>query len=67
MRYALEMGYFKEDGLIRRDTKQAWDSELKVDRYNVRSNVDLNVTPTTVLRVNLGGYPQTRNGPRRCQ
>ncbi|MGN7720420.1 SusC/RagA family TonB-linked outer membrane protein [Chitinophaga sp. 22620] len=63
LRYALEMGYFKEDGLIRRDTKQAWDSELKVDRYNVRSNVDLNVTPTTVLRVNLGGYLQTRNGP----
>ncbi len=63
LRYALELGYFNEDGLIRRDPKQAWNSALKVDRYNVRSNVDLNVTPTTIVRVNLGGYLQTRNGP----
>ncbi|WP_460686383.1 SusC/RagA family TonB-linked outer membrane protein [Niabella aquatica] len=63
LRYALELGYFTEDGLIKRDTKQAWNSAIKVDRYNVRSNVDLNVTPTTLVRVNLGGYLQTRNGP----
>ncbi|GAB3020040.1 TonB-dependent receptor [Niabella terrae] len=63
LRYALELGYFTEDGIIRRDTKQEWNSAIKVNRYNVRSNVDLNVTPTTVVRVSLGGYLQTRNGP----
>ena len=63
LRYALELGYFNEDGIIERDTKQEWNSATKVNRYNVRSNVDLNVTPTTVVRVNLGGFLQTRNGP----
>ncbi|GAA4801759.1 TonB-dependent receptor [Olivibacter ginsenosidimutans] len=63
LRYALELGYFTEDGIIERDTKQEWNSDVKVDRYNVRSNVDLNVTPTTLVRFNLGGYLQTHNGP----
>lgn len=63
LRYALELGYFTEDGIIKRDTKQEWNSSIKVNRYNVRSNVDLNVTPTTIVRVNIGGYLQTRNAP----
>ena len=63
LRYALELGYFTEGGIIERDPQQEWDSGVKVDRYNVRSNVDLNVTPTTLVRVNLGGYLQTHNGP----
>ena len=63
LRYALELGYFTEDGIIKRDTEQEWNSAIKVNRYNVRSNVDLNITPTTVVRVNIGGYLQTRNAP----
>lgn len=63
LRYALELGYFDEKGIIERDPKQAWNSELRVKRYNVRSNVDVNLTPTTLLRVNIGGFLQTRNGP----
>ena len=63
LRYALEIGYFSEDGILKVDPNQAWDSSLKVKRYNVRSNVDVNLTKTTVLRVNLGGFLQTKNSP----
>ncbi|MDD2246429.1 MAG: TonB-dependent receptor [Proteiniphilum sp.] len=63
LRYSLVLGYYTEDGILRRDTKQAWDSSLKVDRYTVRSNVDVNVTPSTLLRINLGGFLQTKNAP----
>lgn len=63
LRYALELGYFDENGIIDRDPKQAWNSSLKVKRYNVRSNVDVNLTPTTLFRFNIGGYLQNRNGP----
>lgn len=62
LRYSLEMGYFKEDGILKRDPNKQWDSSLNVDRYTVRSNVDINLTKTTLLRVNLGGYLQTKNG-----
>lgn len=63
LRYAMVVGYYDEDGIIRHDPKQEWDSQLKVKRYNVRSNVDVNVTSSTLLRVNLGGFLQTKNAP----
>ena len=63
LRYAVELGYFTEDGILRRDPKQEWNSAIKVARYNVRSNVDMNITPTTLVRTSIGGYLQTRNAP----
>lgn len=63
LRYSLVIGYYDENGIIRRDPKQAWNSSLKVSRYTVRSNVDVNVTSSTLLRVNLGGMLQTKNAP----
>jgi TonB-linked SusC/RagA family outer membrane protein len=63
LRYSLVLGFYSEDGIIRRDPNQEWDSSLKVSRYTVRSNVDVNITPTTLLRINLGGFLQTKNAP----
>lgn len=63
LRYALVAGYFHENGILERDKRQEWDSSLKVNRYTVRSNVDINVTKTTVVRINIGGFLQTRNAP----
>lgn len=63
LRYSLVMGYYNENGIIERDKNQEWDSSLKVSRYTVRSNVDVNVTPTTLFRANVGVFLQTRNAP----
>lgn len=63
LRYALEMAYFDEEGIIKRDPEQEWNSALQVKRYNVRSNVDVNLSPTTLLTFRLGGFLQTKNGP----
>jgi len=58
LRYAFVASYYGESGIIDRDTSQEWDSSPKLDRFNLRSNVDLNVTPTTLFRVSIGGYLQ---------
>ena len=63
LRYSLVLGYYHEDGILRVDPSQEWDSSLKVDRYTVRTNIDMNVTSTTLLRVNIGGFLQTKNAP----
>nr|WP_236264041.1 TonB-dependent receptor [Dysgonomonas sp. Marseille-P4677] len=63
LRYSFVAAYYNENGILKRDKTQEWNSSLRLDRYNVRSNVDLDVTPTTLLRVNLGGYLQKRVGP----
>lgn len=63
LRYSLVVGYYNENGIIERDKNQEWDSSLKVSRYTVRSNVDVNLTPTTLFRANVGVFLQTRNAP----
>lgn len=63
LRYALDLGLYNELGITQRDKSQEWDSSLKVRRYNVRSNVDINLTKTTLFRLNIGGYLTTRNAP----
>lgn len=63
LRYSFVAAYYNENGIIERDKTNDWDSSIKLQRYNVRSNVDLNLTPTTLMRFNIGGYLQDRNAP----
>ena len=62
IRYSLVGAYYGESGILARDKSQSWDSSLRLNRYNMRSNVDINITPTTLLRFNIGGYLQSRRG-----
>jgi TonB-linked SusC/RagA family outer membrane protein len=63
LRYAVVGSYYNEQGILVRDPNQEWDSGVHLNRYNLRSNVDVNVTKTTLLRVNVGGYLQDENRP----
>lgn len=58
LRYSLVASVYSEKGLLETDKKQEWDSSMRLRRYNIRSNVDVNVTPTTLFRVSIGGYLQ---------
>lgn len=62
IRYSLVGAYYGESGILAHDKSQSWDSSLRLNRYNMRSNVDINITPTTLLRFNIGGYLQSRRG-----
>lgn len=61
LRYSLVTSFYNEGGIVQRDKNQEWDSSSKLSRYNVRSNVDVNVSPTTLFRLNIGGYLQDRS------
>ena len=63
LRYALTSGYFEENGLLERDETQEWNSGYKVRRFTLRSNVDVNLTKTTLLRFDVGGFFQWRRRP----
>lgn len=62
LRYALVASYYGERGIFERDKTQTWDSSTKLNKYNMRSNVDVNITKTTVARISIGGYLQETNG-----
>lgn len=56
LRYAIVASYFGETGIVANDPNQQWDSTPRLKRYNIRSNVDVNITPTTLLGINIGGF-----------
>ena len=59
--YSIVCAYYNERGILTRDATKEWDPSIKLQRYNVRSNVDIKITNTTKLRINIGGYLQERN------
>jgi TonB-linked SusC/RagA family outer membrane protein len=63
LRYSFVAAYYHEDGILERDESQEWDSSIRLNRFNMRSNVDVNVTKSTLLRFNIGGYLQNRMSP----
>lgn len=63
LRYSFVAAFYNERGIIETDPNQEWDSTIKLQRYNVRSNVDVNLSPTTLMRFNIGGYMQDRTAP----
>lgn len=63
LRYSFVAALFREGGILERDETQGWDSSLRLKRYNMRANVDVNLSPTTLMRFNVGGYLQERVAP----
>jgi len=63
LRYSLVAAYFNESGMIAVDDRQNYDSRLGLKKYNLRSNVDLDLTSSTKLAVGIGGYITERQAP----
>lgn len=58
LRYALTTSAYSEVGIMSRDTRLSYDTRTKLNRYNMRANVDLDLTATTLMRFSVGGYLQ---------
>lgn len=63
LRYSLIVSYFGEKGITVVDPNVAYDAALRLSRFNARTNVDINLSPTTVMNIGIGGYQQDRNSP----
>lgn len=64
-KYFVSGSYFSQDGLYKHTgtNENAFNGNLNYNRYNFRSNVDLDVTPNLRLSANLSARAETRNGP----
>lgn len=58
LRYSLTGSYFRESGNLNRDENLPYDTSTGLQKYNVRANVDMDLTKTTLVRFNVGGYLQ---------
>lgn len=53
VRYFVSIGYLYQDGMLK--SFENYNSNYTYNRYNYRSNVDIDVSPTTLLSINIGG------------
>lgn len=61
-RYFVSGAYFNESGIFKNNSLEDYDTNIGVTRYNLRSNIDIDITSSTLLSVDLSGqYSQTNN------
>jgi TonB-linked SusC/RagA family outer membrane protein len=62
VKYFVSLGYLNQTGLIKEFQQSSGISNNNnFSRYNFRSNIDINVTPTTTVNFQLGGYSSVRH------
>jgi TonB-linked SusC/RagA family outer membrane protein len=65
MRFFVNAGFFDESGLF--VSSNDYNNNSNFNRYNLRSNIDMDVTSTTTLRVDLAGQYSKVNRPYNDQ
>lgn len=65
-RYFSSLAYQKESDIFdgkKIDNGKGYSSEFSYERFNFRNNIDFDLTSTTELSVNLGGFYATQQSP----
>ncbi len=62
-RYFVNIGSLTQPGMFKTDDEFSYNTNNNISRYNVRSNVEFDVTPTTLLKVDLYGWFERQNRP----
>ena len=62
-RYFVSLGYRLQDGMLKQ-LGESYDPNYQYKRFNYRSNVDIDITKSTLLKVNIGGHVGAKREPR---
>ena len=62
VRYFASLGVFTQEGLFKTFEKD-YNSNFSYNRYNYRINLDMDITKTTLLRMNVGGRVNDKRTP----
>ena len=63
-RYYVSGSYYNENGIYKTNNINKYSTNVSYERYNYRSNVDVNVTKTTLLKMGVSGYLVNQTKPR---
>jgi len=63
VKYYLSLGYLHQDGMLKNYATEDFNNQYYLKRYNVRSNVDINVTKSTLLKIGINGVIDEVNTP----
>jgi len=62
-RYYIAGSFSKDAGILNVDKRNSFNNNIDFKTYNIRSNIDLNVTKTTEISVRFTGNFEDYNGP----
>lgn len=62
-KYFVSGSYNVDNGILKVDPINNFNTNVKLNSYQLRSNIDMNLTKSTVLSVLLGGIFDQYNGP----
>ena len=60
-RYFINVGYTSQGGLYQEDPANPYNTNSRLNRYTLRSNIDINLSKEIVLDLGLGAIIETRN------
>jgi TonB-linked SusC/RagA family outer membrane protein len=61
-RYFVSGSYLSEDGMYKTDkVLKDYNTNSSLERYNYRMNIDIDITPTTLLRAGVAGFLEKQN------
>ena len=63
VRYFISLGFLYQDGLFKKLDGLDYNNNYAYSRYNYRANLDVNLTPTTTLKFNMGGIVGNKREP----
>lgn len=63
VRYFFNAGYLTQNGFYKTDNENKYSTNNNVDRFNLRSNVEFDITSSTLLSLDLYGLHETQNRP----
>lgn len=62
-RYFIDFDWYRENGFLKTNDSNKYNTNAQTNRFNVRSNLGVQVTPTTFVQVNLMGRQERYNEP----
>lgn len=64
VRYFTSLGYLYQDGIIKQFDQLDYNNKFSYNRFNYRANLDIDVTKSTLLKINIGGVVGITHEPR---
>lgn len=62
-RYFVSASFYNEGSIFKNDNMRTYDSSINYKKFSFRSNLDINISPTTIMTVNLANVYETRVRP----
>lgn len=67
VKYFISLGYLYQNGILKQFDALSYDNNYRYDRYNYRANLDVKLTGTTTMKLNIGGNVGKTKEPKSVE